>query len=223
MGKKINPIIHRIKGVRSWSSRWFAKPADYRKFLKQDTQVKKYLKKKLKDAFLAEIEIERSSKEINIFLYSARPGVIIGKGGMGIDELKKEITGRFFEKTDKVNINIKEVTQPNLNASLIAQGIVADIERRVPFRRAMKQAIAKVERAGAKGIKVVVSGRLNGAEIARTEKLVSGSLPLQTIRADIDYALEEAQTTYGVIGVKVWIFKGEKFDRDNKTSESKSK
>lgn len=220
MGKKINPRIFRLNKASNWSSRWFARAADYRKFLKQDAKVKAYLKKKLREAFVAEIEVERSAKEINIFLSSARPGVIIGKGGVGIEKLKEDIKRKFFEKQDNINMNIKEVSQPNLNASLIAQGIVFDLERRVPYRRAMKQAISKVERAGAKGVKVIVSGRLNGAEIARSEKLVSGKLPLQTIRADIDYSFEEANTTYGTIGVRVWIFKGEKFDK-SKLNENK--
>lgn len=219
MGKKINPNIFRLKTVGTWSSRWFANAADFRLFLEQDVRVKVYLKKKLRDAFLANIEIERSAKEINIFLSSARPGVIIGKGGVGIEELKKEIKRNFFSQQDKVNINIKEVSSPNLNASLIAQGIAFDLERRMPYRRAMKQAISKAEKAGAKGIKAIVSGRLNGAEISRSEKLVFGKLPLHTIRADIDYAFEIASTTYGVIGVKVWIFKGEKFDKKNKSAK----
>jgi len=216
MGKKINPNIFRLKKVGTWSSRWFANTADYRKFLEQDAKVKAYLKKKLRDAFLANIEIERNAKEISIFLSSARPGVIIGKGGVGIEELKKNIKKEFFNQQDKININIKEVSSPNLNANLIAQGIAFDLERRMPYRRAMKQAISKVEKAGAKGAKVIVSGRLNGSEIARTEKLVSGKLPLHTIRADIDYAFVIASTTYGVIGVKAWIFKGEKFDKNKK-------
>jgi len=216
MGKKIDPNIFRIKKVKTWNSRWFARAAEYRNFLKQDSKVKDYLRKKLREAFLAKIEIERSANEINIFLYSARPGVIIGKGGVGIDELKKEIQKRFFSPKDKININIKEITHPNMDARLIAQGIAFDLERRVKYRRAMKQAIAKVERTGAKGVKVIVSGRLNGAEISRSEKIVSGKLPLHTIRADIDYAFEQAYTTYGVIGVKVWIYKGEKFEKAKK-------
>ncbi len=219
MGKKINPIIFRLKSVGTWNSRWFARAADYRKFLQQDIKVKGYLRKKLRESFLAKIEIERSANEIKIFLYSARPGVIIGKGGVGIEDLKKDIKNRFFDKKDNININIKEVTQPNLNAALIAQSIVFDLERRVPYRRAMKQGISKVERANAKGVKVIIAGRLNGAEIARTEKIVSGNLPLHTIRADIDYAFEVATTTYGVIGVKVWIFKGEKFSKSKKSSK----
>ncbi|HUT22376.1 MAG TPA: 30S ribosomal protein S3 [Candidatus Bipolaricaulota bacterium] len=216
MGKKINPIIFRINKVKTWTSRWFANGNDFRKFLKQDTQVKSYLRKKLRESFLAGIEIERSANEIKIYLFSARPGTIIGKGGAGIEDLKKDVKKRFFEEKDNINIIIKEVNQPNLNACLIAQSIAFDIERRIPFRRAIKQGLSKTDRAGAKGAKIIVSGRLNGAEIARTEKVVLGKLPLHTIRADIDYALEEAHTTYGVIGVKVWIFRGEKFDKSSK-------
>jgi len=221
MGKKINPTIFRLKNVRNWNSRWFAGPADYRKFLKQDVKVKQFLRKKLRESYLADIEIERSANEIKIFLHSARPGVIIGKGGVGIDELKKELKRKFFNEKDVLNINIKEVSQPNLNAALIAQGIAFDLERRMPYRRAVKQGISKVERAGAKGVKVIVAGRLNGAEISRSEKFVSGKLPLHTIRADIDYAFEQAYTTYGIIGIKVWIFKGEKFEKNKVEKNNK--
>lgn len=211
MGKKINPKIFRLKNVLNWESRWFA-DKDFDKRLKEDVQIKDYLRKKLLEAFVAKIEIERSAKEVNVIIHSARPGVIIGKGGVGAEDLRKHISRQFIKnKNVKVNINIKEISKPNLEAKLVAQGIKFDIEKRIPFRRAMKQAIQKVERAGALGIKVIVGGRLNGSEIARSEMLVSGKLPLHTIRADIDYAEEKAYTTYGVIGVKVWIYRGDVF------------
>ncbi len=211
MGKKINPKVFRLKNVINWESRWFA-DKDFDKRLKEDVQTKDYLRKKLLEASVSKIEIERSAKEVNVIIHSARPGVIIGKGGVGAEDLRKHISRQFIKnKNVKVNINIKEVSKPNLEAALVAQGIKFDIEKRIPFRRAMKQAIQKVERAGALGVKVIVGGRLNGSEIARSEMLVSGKLPLHTIRADINYAEEKAFTTYGVIGVKVWIYRGDVF------------
>lgn len=226
MGKKINPKIFRIKKIVNWESRWFADRENYAKLLEQDIKIKEYLKKQLLNAFVSKVEIERSKRSVNVFIYSARPGMIIGKGGVGIESLKKEVSRRFVKDKDiKVNINIKEVSKPNLDAGLVAQTIRFDLEKRIPYRRAMKQAISKVERAGAKGIKVIVAGRLNGAEIARTEMLVFGKIPLHTLRANIDYAEEKAYTTYGVIGIKVWIYIGDVFvaNQPNKQiKESKS-
>lgn len=213
MGKKINPKIFRIK-LFNWDSRWFATGADYAVKLEQDVKIREYLKKKFLDASVSKIEIERQAKNLTVTIHSARPGVIIGKGGAGIEGIAKDISRKFVKNKDiKVNVNIKEINKPNLDAELVAQSIKFDIEKRVPFRRAMKQAIAKVERAGALGVKVIVSGRLNGAEIAREEMLVSGKLPLNTIRANIDYAEVKAFTTYGVIGIKVWIYRGEVFNK----------
>jgi len=211
MGKKINPKIFRIKQTRTWDSRWFALK-NYSKFLQQDILIKGYLKEKLRNAFVSQVNIERTVKDLNILVFSARPGVIIGRGGIGIEGLKKDIFRKFVkEKKVNININIKEVSKPNLDASLVSQGIMFDIEKRIPFRRAMKQAIMKVEKSGAKGIKVKISGRLNGAEIARTEKLISGKIPLHTLRADIDYGESVAKTLYGAIGIKVWIYRGDVF------------
>lgn len=211
MGKKINPKVFRINTIIPWESRWF-NDKHFAKYLKQDVQIRDYLKKKLLEAFVAGIEIERAAKQVNVFIHSARPGVIIGKGGVGIEELRKHISRAFIkDKNMRVNLSIKEVGKPNLNATLVGQSIKFDIEKRIPFRRAMKQAIMKVEKSGGLGVKVIVSGRLNGAEIARTEMLVSGKLPLHTLRADISYAEEAAYTTYGVIGVKVWIYRGNVF------------
>ena len=214
MGKKINPKIFRLKTVNNWESRWFANPKEYSFKLEQDIKIKIFLKKKLLLASVAKVEIERQSKDITVTIYSARPGAIIGKGGTGIEDLRKTISRQFVkDKSIKVNLNIKEVGKPNLDAELVGQAIKFDIEKRIPFRRAMKQAIGKVERAGALGVKVIMSGRLNGAEIAREEMLVTGKLPLHTIRANIDYAGVKAFTTYGVVGIKVWIYKGEVFNK----------
>lgn len=224
MGKKINPKIFRINSIVNWESRWFA-GKNFAMLLEQDVKIREYLRKRLLEAFVASIEIERAAKQVNILIYSARPGIIIGKGGAGIEELKKHVSRQFIkDKTKKVNISIKEVSKPNLNATLVAQGIKFDIEKRIPFRRAMKQAIQKVEKSGAQGVKVMVGGRLNGADIARSETLVSGKIPLHTLRADISYAEERADTTYGVIGVKVWIYRGNIYKKDTqKQIEAKKK
>ncbi len=225
MGKKINPIVFRLKALNTWDSRWFAKrEKDFKEILMQDVLIREYLRKKLLDASISKIEIERSAKDTSVTIHSARPGVIIGKGGAGVEELRKKISRSFVKnKNIKVNVNIKEITNPSMDAALIAQGIKFDIEKRVAFRRAMKQAIQKVERSGALGIKVIIGGRLNGAEIARSEMLVSGKLPLHTIRADINYAEERAYTTYGVIGIKVWIYKGDVFKSSVKDEKSVEK
>ncbi|OGF30383.1 30S ribosomal protein S3 [Candidatus Falkowbacteria bacterium RIFOXYD2_FULL_35_9] len=216
MGKKINPKIFRIKSILKWESSWFA-DKDYSKFLQQDVKIRAFLKKHLLEAFVSRIEIERSSKELNVIIHSARPGVVIGKSGAGVEILKKTISRQFVkDKNVKVSVNIKEIGKPNIEAALIAQGLKFDIEKRMPYRRAMKQVIQRVERAGAKGVKVIVAGRLNGAEIARREMLVSGTIPLHTIRANIDYAEEKANTTYGTIGIKVWIYKGDVFKKTAK-------
>lgn len=212
MGQKSNPIILRIGGIRNWNSRWFSKK-EYPNFLKQDILIKKYLKNKYREASIAKIEVERSASNFNVIIHTAKPGIIIGRGGQGIEELKKDVKSRFLNKKNSLNINIKEVTSPNLVAELVLQGIIADIEKRIPYRRAVKQALGRAEKAGAQGAKVLCSGRLNGVEIARRESLAKGKLPLHTLRADIDYSRGAAQTTYGKVGVKVWIYKGEKFSK----------
>ncbi|NQT50034.1 30S ribosomal protein S3 [Candidatus Kuenenbacteria bacterium] len=212
MGKKINPKIFRIK-TQGWDSRWFS-DKNYQKFLRQDIEIKEELKKRLANAFVARVNVERTAKDVNIVIFSARPGVIIGRSGVGIEEIKKDISRKIIKnKKVKLNINIKEVGNPNLSAMVVAQTIKDDVEKRIPFRRAMKQALGKVERAGAKGVKIRLSGRLNGAEIARAEKLIYGKVPLHTLRADIDYAFIEAFTIYGVIGIKVWIYRGDIFEK----------
>lgn len=222
MGQKVNPKAFRIGITKSWDSKWFAK-RDFSSYLKQDIVIRKYLKKKLKEAGVAKIEIERSAEKINIIIHAVRPGVIIGRSGVGIEQLKEELVKKIFNKEEtktpgKINlhINILEVDKPNLNAQVVLDNIIADLEKRIPYRRVMKQSIGRVNRAGAKGVKVIVAGRLNGAEIARTETLTEGMIPLHTLRADIDYARGAAHTIYGKIGVKVWIYKGEVFNKDNK-------
>jgi len=213
MCKKVNPKVLRLGQTRTWESRWFVLK-NYAETLKQDLKIKDFLKKKLQASFVSQINIERTAKEVNVIVYSARPGTIIGKGGAGIEELKKEIKNRFLRKTNcRANLTIKEVGNPNTDAMIVGLGIKFDIEKRIPFRRAMKQAMAKAEKAGVKGVKVEIGGRLNGAEIARTEKLLWGKVPLHTFRADIDYAFVEANTLYGTIGIKVWLYRGDVFKK----------
>lgn len=222
MGQKVHPKIFRIGELYTWDSKWFSR-RNYTKFLQEDILIKKFLRNELKDAAVAKIDTERSETTVTIIIYSAKPGVIIGRGGQGVEELKKKIKKNFLDQKTTLNININEVTNPNLSAELITQSIIADLEKRIPYRRAMKQAISKVDRTESKGAKIIVAGRLNGSEIARSETLTSGSLPLHTLRADIDYARGVAQTTYGTIGVKVWIYKGEVFKKDKEANNSKIK
>lgn len=216
MGKKINPKIFRIGVTKAWPSRWFAGGQDYIRGVKQDVQIRKFLIRELREAGVDKVEIERNTGKINVGVYTAKPGLIIGRGGAGVDDLKKKIHRTFLKnfKPSDVNLNIYEVDRPNLSAQIAVQSMILDLEKRMPFRRVMKGLVNKVERAGALGVKVIVSGRLNGAEIARSEMLTSGKVPLHTIRADIDYARGVASTTYGAIGIKVWIYKGNKFERE---------
>jgi small subunit ribosomal protein S3 len=216
MGQKVNPKIFRMGITRTWPSRWFGEGKDYIDKLKQDVLVRKYIIKDLREAGVDRVEIERSAKKINIGIFTAKPGVIIGRGGAGVEVLKKKLHDRFMKnfRMNDINLNITEVDRPNLSALIAVQQMAIEIEKRMPFRRVMKQTIMRVERAGALGVKVVIKGRLNGAEIARTEMLTSGKVPLHTLRADIDYARGAAQTTYGSIGIKVWIYKGEVFEKE---------
>ncbi|SIS71528.1 30S ribosomal protein S3 [Alicyclobacillus vulcanalis] len=206
MGQKVNPIGLRIGIIRDWEAKWYANKKDYQDLLHEDLKIRNYVFRRLKDAGLGSVEIERAANRINVTIHTAKPGMVIGKGGQEVDALRNELnklTGK------RVHISISEIKQPDLVAKLVAESIAQQLERRVAFRRAMKQAIQRSMRAGAKGVRVQVSGRLGGAEIARTEGYVEGTVPLQTLRADIDYALAEAHTTYGRIGVKVWIYRGE--------------
>ena len=225
MGKKINPKIFRMGITRTWHSKWFSFGKAYSKKVEQDVQIRKHLIKKLKEAGVDRVEIERSTEKININIYTAKPGFIIGRGGAGVDDLKKELHKKFLSrpagiKAGDININIHEVDRPNLSAQIILQSMILDVEKRMPYRRVMKQVVNRVERAGGLGIKLIVAGRLNGAEIARSEMLSSGKVPLHTLRADIDYARGTARTTYGAIGIKIWIYKGNKFEKEEeKTGE----
>lgn len=216
MGKKVNPKILRMGVTKTWPSLWFDSGDKYVKNVKQDVSLRKYMIKEFKEAGIDQVEIVRSLSKVEINITTAKPGVIIGRGGTGAEDLKKKLHAKFLKnlRPSEINLNIKEVSRPNLSAQIMVQGMILEIEKRFPFRKVMKQALAKIERAGALGAKVVISGRLNGAEIARTEKLVWGKLPLQTLRADIDYARGTAHTTYGTIGIKVWIYKGEVFKQD---------
>ncbi|MCK5490399.1 MAG: 30S ribosomal protein S3 [Candidatus Pacebacteria bacterium] len=211
MGKKINPFLHRLGVVRDWKSKWF-NANKYKEYLRKDIELRAFLNKSLKKASVEDIIIERSSNSVTVNIHSARPGIIIGRGGTGVEELKKEIIKMINEKIE-VKVNIVEIRNYEMSAKLVAQGIAEQIEKRSAFRRVLKQAIEKtMQNKKAQGIKVQVSGRLNGAEMARTEWLSEGKIPLQTIRADIDFAKYEADTTYGKVGVKVWIYKGEIFN-----------
>lgn len=205
MGQKVNPVGLRVGIIRDWESKWYA-GKDFAALLHEDLKIRKFLEKKLADAAISHIEIERAANRVNVTVHTGKPGMVIGKGGQEIENLRKSIT----ELTDKkVHINVNEIKRPEINAKLVAESVAKQLENRVSFRRAMKQAMQRTMRAGAKGIKVQVSGRLGGAEIARSEGYNEGTVPLHTLRADIDYATAEAHTTYGVIGVKVWVYRGE--------------
>ncbi|MCH7637468.1 MAG: 30S ribosomal protein S3 [Proteobacteria bacterium] len=213
MGQKVHPIGIRLGIVKDWSSKWYADTKTFPEYVRTDHLIRSFIKKKLKDASVSRISIERQAKKANITIHTARPGIVIGKKGEDIERLRAEISKMIDMTLADVRINISEVRKPELDAQLVAEGIAQQLERRVMFRRAMKRAVTNTMRVGAEGVKVKVGGRLNGAEIARSEWYHEGRVPLHTLRADIDYGFAEAYTTYGVIGVKVWIFKGEVFDK----------
>ena len=212
MGQKVNPIGIRLGITRDWSSKWYADQRTFPHYIAMDYKIREFLKKKLKEASVSKILIERPARKAHITIHTARPGVVIGKKGEDIESLRAQVAKLLKMSVNDVRINIAEIRKPELDAKLVAEGIAQQLERRVMFRRAMKRSVQNTMRLGALGIKVQVSGRLNGGEIARTEWTREGRVPLHTFRADIDYALAEAMTTYGVIGVKVWIFRGEVFD-----------
>ncbi|MDC0625489.1 30S ribosomal protein S3 [Alphaproteobacteria bacterium] len=217
MGQKVNPNGFRLGINKTWSSRWFSK-SNYAKFLHQDLEIKSYVEKKLKNASIAKINIERAAKKLRISIYSSRPGIIIGKKGADIEDLKTKLTKL---SNLEVFLDIKEIRKPEVEAKLVAENIATQLEKRVSFRRAMKKSVQSSMRLGAKGVKVLCSGRLGGAEIARNEKYNEGSVPLHTLRSDIDYATAEAETTYGIVGIKVWINKGIILKKDPYASEKK--
>ena len=209
MGQKVNPIGFRLAVNKSWSSKWYATPKDFPSMLKEDLDVRNYIKNKLKNAAVSKVVIERPAKNAKISIHSARPGIIIGKKGGDIEILKNEVN-KILKVP--VHLNIDEVRKPEIDAQLVSDSISQQLEKRVMFRRAMKRAMQNAMRLGAKGIKIMSSGRLNGIEIARTEWYREGRVPLHTLDADIDYGFSEAKTTYGIIGIKVWIYKGDRSD-----------
>jgi small subunit ribosomal protein S3 len=214
MGQKVNPIGIRLGITRDWSSKWYAPTRNFPAYIYSDFLVREFLKKKLAEASVSRIHIERAAKKANITIHTARPGIVIGKKGEDIEKLRTQVAALMKMPMVNVRINIAEIRKPELDAQLVAEGIAQQLEKRVMFRRAMKRAVTNTMRIGALGIKVRISGRLNGAEIARTEWSREGRIPLHTFRAEIDYGLAESKTTYGIIGVKVWIFKGEVFKQD---------
>lgn len=208
MGQKVHPVGFRIGITRTWSSRWYA-DNNYAQLLKEDIKIREFISKKFAEAGIANVEIERAARNLKINIHSSRPGIIIGRKGAGADTLKDEIVKKCQIKSGEPTLNVFEIKKPDLDAKLVAESVRQQLEKRVSFRRAMKKAMGQSMKAGAKGIKVSLSGRLGGAEIARTERYMEGRVPLHTLRADIDYATAEALTTYGLTGVKVWIFKGD--------------
>ena len=218
MGQKVNPLAIRLGITREWSSKWYASKKQFPFHVHTDFRVREFLRKKLAEASVSRIQIERAANKVNITIETARPGIVIGKKGEDIEKLRAETATLLGRPLADIRLNISEIRKPELDAQLVADGIAQQIEKRVMFRRAMKRAVMSTMRSGALGVKVRLSGRLNGAEIARTEWSREGRIPLHTFRADIDYGFGEARTTYGAIGVKVWIFKGEVFDEEDLTT-----
>ena len=206
MGQKVNPHGLRVGVIKDWDSRWYADDKDFADYMVEDYKIREYLKKKLYSAGVSKIEIERASDRVKVIIYTAKPGVVIGKGGTEIEVTKQELA-KLTDK--KLSVDIKEIKRPDRDAQLVAENIASQLENRVSFRRAMKSCMGRTMKAGALGIKAAVAGRLGGADMARTEFYSEGTIPLQTLRADIDYGFAEAKTTYGIVGVKVWIYKGE--------------
>ncbi len=213
MGQKVHPHGFRVGVIKDWDTRWYASSKNFADYLIADHEIRKFLKKKLYAAGISKIEIERAANKVTVNIHTAKPGIVIGRGGAGVEAVKadlRKLTGQAC------NVNIIEVKRPDIDAQLVAENIASQLERRISFRRAMKQTIGRAMKSGAKGIKVTCGGRLGGAEIARSESYHEGSIPLQTIRADIDYGFAEAHTTYGRIGVKTWIYKGEVLGKPQK-------
>ncbi|MEL7609601.1 MAG: 30S ribosomal protein S3 [Bacillota bacterium] len=218
MGQKVNPNGFRVGVIRDWNTRWYASKKDFADYLIEDRKIRDYVKKKYYASSVSRIEIERATNKVTVSIFTARPGMLIGKGGVGVEAIKADISKLVGRP---VNVNIMEVRNADANAQLVAENIAAQLEKRISFRRAMKQSMGRAMKAGAKGIKLLCAGRLGGAEIARSEGYHEGSIPLQTIRADIEYGFCEAHTTYGRIGVKVWIYKGEVLQRPKRAEGGK--
>lgn len=212
MGQKVNPISLRIGIINTWDSKWYADRKDYAKHLHNDLALKAFIRKKLSSAGVDKIEIERSAKKVVVNIHASKPGLIIGRQGVAIEDLRVDLSQKFNEN---IQVNVIEIAQPDLSARLLAESVAVQIERRIAYRRAVKMSIQKAMEAGAKGVKIKVGGRLNGVEIARREFFKEGNIPLHTLRADIDYSEARANTTYGVIGIKVWIYKGLVFKKKN--------
>jgi small subunit ribosomal protein S3 len=212
LGQKVNPIGFRLGTTRTWSSRWYAGKREYPSNLMEDVRIRNYINKKFDSAGIAKVEVERAAKNLTVNIYSSRPGIIIGKKGSGAETLKDELVKICKISSGEPVLNVYEVKKPDLEARLLADSVRQQLERRVSFRRAMKKTIGAAIKAGAKGVKIQCSGRLGGADMSRTERYMEGRVPLHTLRADIDYSTAEAKTTYGIIGVKVWVFRGEVFD-----------
>ena len=206
MGQKINPNGFRVGVIRPWSTKWYADKKHYAEYLNEDLRIRKYIEKRLADASVSTIEIERAANRVNVSIHTARPGMVIGKGGSEVEALRLELnklTGK------RVHINVVEIKKPDLDANLVGENVAQQLENRIAFRRAMRGAMQRAMRAGAKGIKIQVAGRLNGADMSRVESYSDGTVPLHTLRADIDYSWDEARTTYGALGIKTWIYRGE--------------
>ncbi len=217
MGHKVHPFGFRLGTTTTWPSRWFARDAAYRDQVRQDILIRAFLKRELKECAVNRVDVERSRGALGITIHTAKPGYVIGRAGDGIDQLKKKLVKEFFRGKSKglqLNISVQEISRPNLEAPLVCQGVISDLERRMAFRRVLKTSIERVKKAGALGVKIAVSGRLNGAEIARREWLYWGKIPLTNLRADVDYYQDFAQTMTGAIGVKIWIYRGDIFEQD---------
>jgi small subunit ribosomal protein S3 len=223
MGHKVHPTGFRLGVTTQWASNWYAERKSYGENLYKDIIVRAFLKKKLKDAFVSKVIIQRPAKSARISIHTARPGIVIGKKGEDIEKLKHEVSKIIGLKPDAVHISVEEIRKPELDAQLVSESVAQQLERRIMFRRAMKRAVQNAMRQGAGGIKIQVGGRLNGAEIARVEWYREGRVPLHTLRAFVDYGTAEAKTTYGVIGVKVWVFSGEMFEADPHKADQKKK
>ena len=217
MGQKVNPHGLRVGVIQDWDAKWIADKKNFAKFIKEDDTIRTFLKKKYYQAGISKIVVERAEGKVTVDIHTGRPGVLIGKAGAGAEEIKAEV--QKIAKDVAVSINIVEVKRPDMDAQLVAEGIAAQLEKRVSFRRAMRQCMGRAIRSGAKGIKTMVAGRLDGAEIARCEQYHEGSIPLHTLRADIDYGFAEALTTFGIIGVKVWVYRGEVLPKRKKTTK----
>jgi len=222
MGQKVHPTGFRLGIATDWTSKWYADSSQFADFLDEDLKIREFIKKKLAQAAVSRIQISRPAKSVSVTIHTARPGIIIGKKGEDIEKLRHEVAALVSVHLNNVKINIEEIRKPELDAQLVAEGVASQLERRVMFRRAMRRSVTNAMRIGAEGIKINVSGRLNGAEIARNEWYREGRVPLHTLRANVDYGFAEALTTYGILGVKVWIYKGEVFDLDAKDDAGKA-